>query len=877
MEHNHSERIVERKLLRIKSRISNISLQRTPSVEEECQLKTFEECMKKNQEEALEIVVNCRSSVWCSEMLKITVDGRNNEFIFKVLNILRSKTFTNEDDTDGYLDQHKCCGKTRLREAVLHATINDDPETLAGLVSWARQEGLVERDPCEHAMELACLKEYNLCIKHLYDLNYRIRLPIEDEERITTIMKMNNLFNGFQFYYILTRGNKNPEENPTNLDRELLPITRSLSVQSRNERKKRRKYFNEEHDSVESYLSLKAYSNSHYLAVEFQHNSHLNNNQTQNNFSISEVDPLRKSLAIGRYAELLSRYDTLYTQEYHLISKRCEDFATDLLNNCENMTEVKTLLHHSPSSEDGHRHDNETWNIAMWNSHKKFVSHPFYQDFLWKKLCGNNFDWDKYYIKWKILYFILSVILPFTYPFIVLIDTLFRKNDLLFISPAETPAENKFFAFYRWAMHKPIFRIIFHHFLELIFLILVFLSTWDPLDTFHDKQIWFYDILLAVFVLSYVIDDIVGLRRRGWANFSSFWHTFNFINSIMFLLGMIVSYCSYKFLPNDNRATLSGNHNVNIGATVYSIAATFALLRPLRWLLFNKTLGPVVVCCIKVVKDVIHIIIIFMITFAAFSVGLYSMFKPFKPGFSNKNSNYTLHENKMVVLPGLIRTMFWILFDPGHPEQVTIRHCNRTQEDPDKPDYCPRGDRGEEDVEPEQVSYEFSHFMGIAMWGLYQVIIVIILTNILIAMMTTTYTNISKCADTEWKFSKSFYQVEFLASRAILPPPFRIFYHLATFKQNLCRGCFCVSQYENAEDYRVKTKYRDTLLNILESKLQADFEKSTQDDFNDLRKDMQNIIKETSTDQVLVLQETIVKLTLEIQNLKNQIAHNHTS
>ena len=100
---------------------------------------------------------------------------------------------------------------------------------------------------------------------------------------------------------------------------------------------------------------------------------------------------------------------------------------------------------------------------------------------------------------------------------------------------------------------------------------------------------------------------------------------------------------------------------------------------------------------------------------------------------------------------------------------------------------------------------------------------------------------------------------------------------MATFKQNLCRGCFCISLYENAEDYRVKTKYRDTLLNILESKLQADFEKSTQDDFNDLRKDMQNIIKETSTDQVLVLQETIVKLTLEIQNLKNQIAHNHTS
>ena len=95
---------------------------------------------------------------------------------------------------------------------------------------------------------------------------------------------------------------------------------------------------------------------------------------------------------------------------------------------------------------------------------------------------------------------------------------------------------------------------------------------------------------------------------------------------------------------------------------------------------------------------------------------------------------------------------------------------------------------------------------------------------------------------------------------------------MATFKRNLCRGCLCVAQHEYLEK-TVKTKYRDNLLSILESKLQADFEKSTQDDFNDLRKDMQNMIK-TPTDQVLVLQETIVKLTLEIQNLKNQMSNN---
>merc|ERR1712110_1088761 len=48
-------------------------------------------------------------------------------------------------------------------------------------------------------------------------------------------------------------------------------------------------------------------------------------------------------------------------------------------------------------------------------------------------------------------------------------------------------------------------------------------------------------------------------------------------------------------------------------------------------------------------------------------------------------------------------------------------------------------------------------------------------------MMNTTFSKIWQAADTAWKYSKSFYQVEFLDSRAILPPPFRFFYYFAVF------------------------------------------------------------------------------------------------
>ena len=75
----------------------------------------------------------------------------------------------------------------------------------------------------------------------------------------------------------------------------------------------------------------------------------------------------------------------------------------------------------------------------------------------------------------------------------------------------------------------------------------------------------------------------------------------------------------------------------------------------------------------------------------------------------------------------------------------------------------------------ESISHEFSHFMGLLLWFLYQFLLVIILMNILIAMMTTTFTKISETADTQWKYRKSFYQVEFLHSKTItiLPTPLR--------------------------------------------------------------------------------------------------------
>ena len=182
---------------------------------------------------------------------------------------------------------------------------------------------------------------------------------------------------------------------------------------------------------------------------------------------------------------------------------------------------------------------------------------------------------------------------------------------------------------------------------------------------------------------------------------------------------------SFRLLDNDNRAELSGNHPVNVGSTILAFGATMSLLKPLRWFLLNRTLGPVVVCIIKVLKDVFHIFLIFLVVFGAFSISSYFMFKPFKL-HEKENSNFTLHQDDLVTLKGVFGAMFWRVLDAGQPHYAAILHINPN---------CSKTDTNKEDeVDINCLSEQFSHVMGMAFWAVYQSITCILLINLLIPM-----------------------------------------------------------------------------------------------------------------------------------------------
>merc|ERR1712243_215278 len=108
------------------------------------------------------------------------------------------------------------------------------------------------------------------------------------------------------------------------------------------------------------------------------------------------------------------------------------------------------------------------------------------------------------------------------------------------------------------------------------------------------------------------------------------------------------------------------------------------------------------------------------------------------------------------------------------------------------------------------------------MWALYQGLTVILLINILIALMNSTYSQVLGNADVEWKYTRAFYHIQFLHPRGVFPPPFRWFYYFANiiWKLRNIRN----NKVTNIETPQSGTEYYCLLKRLMKTKMHSDKE-----------------------------------------------------
>ncbi|XP_037772734.1 LOW QUALITY PROTEIN: transient-receptor-potential-like protein [Penaeus monodon] len=135
----------------------------------------------------------------------------------------------------------------------------------------------------------------------------------------------------------------------------------------------------------------------------------------------------------------------------------------------------------------------------------------------------------------------------------------------------------------------------------------------------------------------------------------------------------------------------------------------------------------------------------------------------------------------------------------------------------------------------------FTRFWSMLMFGSYNVINVIVLLNLLIAMMSNSYTFIVTKCDVEWKFARSKFWMSYFEEGQELPSPFNLFPKLSVlceFGKPSYRASFKKRQDQMRDD-----QYQTVMKNLVRRYVTAeqrnmDEELITEDDVNEVKQDI---------------------------------------
>ncbi|KAA0203062.1 hypothetical protein HAZT_HAZT008001 [Hyalella azteca] len=143
----------------------------------------------------------------------------------------------------------------------------------------------------------------------------------------------------------------------------------------------------------------------------------------------------------------------------------------------------------------------------------------------------------------------------------------------------------------------------------------------------------------------------------------------------------------------------------------------------------------------------------------------------------------------------------------------------------------------------------YTRFWSMTMFGAYSIINIIVLLNLLIAMMSNSYSFIVDHADTEWKFARTKLWMSYFEDGRTVPPPFNIIPSVKSIKRffkgheqkELLRkmSSKTMGRARKARDYRYLAVMRALIWRYVCSMQQRNMEKAvTEDDINEVKGDI---------------------------------------
>lgn len=476
--------------------------------------------------------------------------------------------------------------------------------------------------------------------------------------------------------------------------------------------------------------------------------------------SLSNEDPVMAALELSNELAVLATIEKEFKNDYKTLSMQCKDFVVGLLDLCRNTEEVEAILNgDTESCHTAGRQNLIRLKLAIKYEVKKFVAHPNCQQQLHLIWYENLSGLRQQTTTIKVL-LVLGVALGL--PILAL---------MYWLAPSSKLGK---------LMHGPFLKFVAHAASFIIFLCLLILNAADrfegtsllPNMTLHDYPSQLFRMKttpftwMEILILSWVIGKIWEECKDIWSQdireyVSEPWNLLDFSILTIFMTSFIARLMAFwhaysaqcyvdKHYADLSNATLP--HEIQyfqlarmhwmpsdpqlISEGLYAIAVVLSFSRIAYILPANESFGPLQISLGRTVKDIFKFMVIFITVFVAFMVGMFNLYSYYL-GAKHNNAFTTLEES--------FKTLFWAIFGLSEVKSVVIN-----------------------------IDHKFIENTGYVLYGVYNVIMVIVLLNMLIAMFNSSFQEIEGDADVEWKFARAKLWFSYFEHGGTLPVPFNL-------------------------------------------------------------------------------------------------------
>ncbi|KAM8835040.1 short transient receptor potential channel 6a [Synchiropus picturatus] len=487
--------------------------------------------------------------------------------------------------------------------------------------------------------------------------------------------------------------------------------------------------------------------------------------------SLSNEDPVLAALELSNELAMLANIEKEFKNDYCRLSSQCKDFVVGLLDLCRSTEEVEAILNGETDTDDDYeppgRPSLTRLKLAIKYELKKFVAHPNCQQQLLSIWYENLPGLRQQTTAVKLLVVLaVSMGLP-------------GLTLAYWVSPCSRVGK---------VMRSPFMKFVAHASSFSIFLGLLILNAADrfagtillanmthhhiPGPQLNRDPLLLYRMTttpftwMEILIISWVIGMIWAEVKEIWSQGPGeyFVEPWNFLDFGMLAIFLASFSCRFSALRHADLAqTYVNTHyktliNVSLPPEIhyftlaridwlpsdpqlvseglYAIAVVLSFSRIAYILPANESFGPLQISLGRTVKDIFKFMVIFLLVFLAFMIGMFNLYSYYM-GAKQNDAFTTLEES--------FKTLFWAIFGLSEVRSVIINN-----------------------------GHKFIENIGYVLYGVYNVTMVIVLLNMLIAMINSSFQEIEDDADVEWKFARAKLWFSYFEEGRTIPAPFNL-------------------------------------------------------------------------------------------------------